>query len=65
MREYDADIITPPSGISNAWITIRGEEGDHPVLAGWDNLLSAINLFGVQYVRVENLEITHDDTAIG
>ncbi len=65
LREYDADIITPPSGTASAWITIRGEEGNRPVLAGRDNLLTAINLSGVQYVRLENLEITHDDTATG
>ncbi len=65
LREYDADIITPPSGTPSAWITIRGEEGNRPVLAGRDNLITAINLSGVQYVRIENLEITHDDTATG
>ncbi|MCR4406693.1 MAG: right-handed parallel beta-helix repeat-containing protein [Anaerolineae bacterium] len=65
LREYDADIITPPAGAPDAWITIQGEEGNRPVLAGRDNLTTAINLSGVQYVRVENLEITHDDTASG
>ncbi len=65
LSEYDADIITPPSGTAQAWITIRGEEGNRPVLAGRDNLLTAINLAGAQYVRIENLEITHDDTAHG
>ena len=65
LREYDADIITPPSGTPDAWITIQGEEGRRPVLAGRDNLLTAINLSGVQYVRVQNLEITHDDQATG
>jgi len=65
LREYDADIITPPSGTPSAWITIKGEEGNRPVLAGRDNLITAINLSGVQYVRIENLEITHDDTAAG
>ena len=65
LREYDADVITPPSGTASAWITIRGEEGHRPVLVGRDNLLTAINLSGVQYVRIQNLEITHDDTASG
>jgi len=65
LREYDADIITPPSGTADAWITIKGEDGNRPVLAGRGNLLTAINLSGVQYVRIENLEITHDDTAQG
>ncbi len=62
---FDDDIITPPSGTENAWITIRGEEGNRPILAGRDNLLTAVNLSGIQYVRLENLEITHDDQANG
>ncbi len=65
LREYDADILTPPSGSAEAWITITGEEGNRPILAGRDNLATAINLSGVQYVRIANLEITHDDTASG
>ncbi|HOV49183.1 MAG TPA: hypothetical protein PLM06_11170, partial [Anaerolineae bacterium] len=65
LSEYDADILTPPSGAADAWIAIQGEEGHRPVLAGRDNLLTAINLSGVQYVRVQNLEITHDDQATG
>jgi len=65
LSEYDADIITPPSGTADAWVVIRGEEGNRPVLAGRDNLLTAINLSGASYVWVENLEITHDDTATG
>jgi len=65
LSEYDADIITPPSGRADAWITIKGEEGNRPVLAGRNNLITAINLSGAQYVRIENLEITHDDTAQG
>lgn len=65
LREYDADIITPPSGTPDAWITIRGEEGNRPILAGRENLITAINLSGAQYVRIENLEITHDDQARG
>lgn len=65
LSEYDADIVTPPSGTADAWITIKGEAGNRPVLAGRDNLLTAIDLSGVQYVRVENLEITHDDQATG
>ena len=65
LREYDADIISPRSGSPDDWITIKGEEGSRPVLAGRDNLTTAINLSGVSHVRVENLEITHDDKATG
>ncbi len=65
LREYDADVITPPSGTASAWVTIQGEPGNRPVLVGRDNLLTAVNLSGVQYVRIQNLEITHDDTAQG
>ncbi len=65
LSEYDADIITPPSGTAQAWATIRGEEGNRPVLAGRDNLATAVNLAGAQYVRIQSLEITHDDQAQG
>ena len=65
LSEYDADILTPPSGTPKAWITIQGEPGNRPILAGRDDLLTAINLSGVQYVRIANLEITHDDQAQG
>jgi hypothetical protein len=65
LSEYDADILTPPSGTENAWITIRGEENHRPILAGRDNLLTAVDLSGVQYVRIQNLEITHDEQAQG
>jgi len=65
LSEYDADILTPPSGTTEAWITIKGEEGNRPILVGRDNLLTAVSMDGVQYVRVENLEITHDDQANG
>lgn len=65
LSDYDADILTPPSGRADAWITIRGEENERPILAGRGNLLTAINLSGVQYVRIQNLEITHDDQAQG
>ena len=65
LREYDDDIIVPPSGRPGAWITIRGEKGRRPVLAGRDNLLAAMELRGASYVRIENLEITHDPKAKG
>ncbi len=57
---YDDDIIIPPSGTSNGWITIRGEEGNRPLLAGSENLAAAIDLSGKSYIRLENLEISSD-----
>ncbi len=65
LQEFDADIITPSSGTPDAWITITGEEGNRPILAARDNLITAINLSGVNFVRIQNLEITHDSTASG
>ena len=65
LSRFDEDIITPPSGTTQGWTAIQGQRGDRPVLAGRDNLLMAIDLSGVSYVRVENLEITHDDQASG
>jgi pSer/pThr/pTyr-binding forkhead associated (FHA) protein len=65
LSRYDEDIVTPPSGTADAWIAIKGEEGSRPILAGRDDLPTAIDLSGVSYVRVENLEITHDPQASG
>ncbi len=62
LSQYPDDIITPPSGTQKQWITIRGEEGNRPVLAGRNNLITAIDLSGCSYVRIENLEITSDDS---
>ncbi len=61
----DDDILTPPSGTPDGWVTIVGEAGQRPVLVGSNNLLTAIDLSGARYVRVRGLEITHDDRASG
>lgn len=63
LQEYWEDMITPTSGTVDAWITIKGEEGNRPVLAGRDDLLAAIDISGVSYVKIENLEITSDNGA--
>ncbi len=65
LSDFDEDIIRPASGSSGAWVTIRGESGNRPLLAGRDDLYAAVILDGASYVRVENLEITHDDQASG
>ena len=63
LNEFDGDIISPPSGSPGAWTTVRGEEGNRPVLAGGDNLIFAVDLSDRSYVRIENLEITSDGGA--
>ncbi len=64
LSEYYEDMITPEnSGTDGAWITIKGEEGNTPVLAGRDDLYSAIYFNDVSYIRIENLEITSDNGA--
>lgn len=64
LKAFDDDIITPvSSGTKDAWIIIKGEEENRSVLAGRDNLFSAMILDGVSYVRIENLEITSDNGA--
>jgi len=65
LSQYFDDMITPPSGTQQQWIVIKGEEGNRPVLVGRDNLLTAIDLSGCSYVRIENLEITSDSTVNG
>lgn len=64
LSQYYDDMITPPSGTPDAWIVIKGEEGNTPVLAGRNNLLAAIDLSNVSYVKIENLEITSDNGAL-
>ncbi len=63
LSQYPDDILMPPSGTENAWVTIKGEEGNRPVLAGSENLLTAIDISGKSYIRIENLEITSDNGA--
>jgi hypothetical protein len=65
LARYDEDILKPPSGKPDAWVTIKGGPGGRPVLAGRSNLLTAMDLSGVSHVRIENLEITHDPKAKG
>ena len=55
LRRFDEDIIKPPSGNAGAWVFIKGEKGNRPVLAGRDNLMMAIDLSGTSYVSIENL----------
>ncbi|MDY6793932.1 MAG: right-handed parallel beta-helix repeat-containing protein [Actinomycetota bacterium] len=63
LSTYWDDMITPPSGEEGAWVTIKGEEGDRPVLAGSEDLFSAVDITGGSCIRIENLEITSDDGA--
>jgi hypothetical protein len=63
LSAYWDDMITPPSGSEGAWITIKGEAGNRPVLAGKDDLFSAIDISKYSYIRIENLEITSDNGA--
>jgi len=65
LSQYDDDIVIPPSGTADAWITIKGEEGSRPVLAGRDDLAFGIDLSGASYVKIDNLELTHDEQASG
>jgi len=62
---YDDDIMYPPSGTATAWTVIKGEDGGRPVIAGQDDLFAAISLAGKSYVRLENIEITHDGRVSG
>jgi len=63
LSTYWDDMITPPTGASGAWITIKGESGKRPVLAGKEDLFSAVDISNTSYIRIENLEITSDNGA--
>jgi len=60
VSQYDSDIIIPNTGEAGKWITIKGETGNRPVIAGSNNLFSAVILSGVSFIRIENIEITSD-----
>ena len=64
----DEDILRPPSGTAAAPITIRGagaRQGSRPLIVGRDNVGALLQLLGVDHLRIENLEFTHDPTATG
>lgn len=65
LSRYDEDIVKPQTGKQGAWITIKGEDGKRPALLGRADLACAIDLSGASYVRLENLEVTHDTGAVG
>jgi len=64
LRTFWDDMVTPPSGSAGSPTRIVGEAGDRPVLAGRDNLFSAVDVSGTSYVTLENLEITSDGGAL-
>lgn len=63
LSAYDDDILDPPSGTAANWVVIRGEEGNRPILRGKNNLLTAVDLGGAKYVKLQNLEIRSDNGA--
>lgn len=60
LTQYDDDIIMPPSGNATNYVVIRGESGNRPILKGGDNLLTAIDLGGKNYVKISNIELTNN-----
>ena len=63
LKTFWDDMVTPPSGDAGGWVTIKGEEGNRPVLAGSDDLFAAVDISGTSYMKIENLEITSDNGA--
>ncbi len=64
ITEYD-DIIQPNSGNSSAYVTIEGEAGNRPILAGGQNLAALFFLSGAHFVKLRNLELTRNDPVPG
>lgn len=58
LADFGEDMIIPNSGQEDAWITIKGEDGNRPVLVGVNNLYAAFVISDTSYLRIENLEIT-------
>ncbi len=64
LKDYPDDILFVPSGAEGRWITVCGPfDAPYPVLAGQDNLRTAIDVSGTSYVRLWHLEITHNPEA--
>ncbi|MFH1536669.1 MAG: right-handed parallel beta-helix repeat-containing protein [Patescibacteria group bacterium] len=61
LNQYDDDIIMPSSGKKKNWTIIKGEKGNRPVLAGGDNLMTAIDISGKKYIKLKNIEITNNN----
>jgi hypothetical protein len=63
VSRFDDDIIIPESGTKDKWVTISGDAKNPPVLAGSDNLLTAIDLANKEYIQIENIVIQSDNGA--
>lgn len=57
---YGASRLQP----GDTLVVLAKDRGRRPVLAGKDNLSRGIDLTGVHYVRIENLELTSADGAL-
>ncbi len=62
IKEYDVDIIMPEGGAKGNWILIKGEEGTK--LLGSNNISTVINLSNSSFVKVENIEITNNNSLV-
>lgn len=58
------EMITPPSGTVGNWIVIKGEDGNRPIIKGGGNISKIVDLQNVNYLKIENIEFTHDDGAL-
>ncbi|NLJ50450.1 MAG: right-handed parallel beta-helix repeat-containing protein [Candidatus Atribacteria bacterium] len=56
--------IKPASGTPSAWVTIKGEVGNRPIIKGKNNCPALIDLSGRSNIRVENLEFTNDEGSV-
>lgn len=56
--------MKPASGTSSAWITIKGEAGNRPILKGKDNCPAILDLSGKSNIRIENLEFTNEEGSV-
>lgn len=60
------EVITPVnSGTYGSPITIIGEIGNRPVLLGGDNISRMVDLSGLDYITMQNLELTNDSSQGG
>jgi len=60
LTRFQEDILRPPSGRADAWVTVRGAEGARPELVGGDDLYTAIDVSGARYLLIEGIDIRSD-----
>ncbi|MFA5062377.1 MAG: right-handed parallel beta-helix repeat-containing protein [Patescibacteria group bacterium] len=62
LNDYGNDMLVPPSGAANNYVTIKGESAaNRPILKAGNNMFAAISISNKSYVKIADLEITSNN----